>query len=229
MWNILAQPISNLWGKLLVIALPWLQRFLFNTAVKRASRGALKKTPLNFYAPNLIVALFSVLVINGIHFSITLWFTDSVAVSLISAGSVTLVTAFFLLRGFFCDHTKRERVILLILLIISFGMFVFFRVVIDIPWLALVIKLTMEVIFCFAVMLSELNRLNTAQSKAIDVIMKKLRISPDKFIGKMIIRFFVPKNTLDDSAADKEAAVEEIEEIEDTKTVENENATKETQ
>ena len=216
MWNILAQPISNLWGKLLVIALPWLQRFLFNTAVKRASRGALKKAPVNFYAPNLIVALISVLVINGINFSITLWFTDSVAVSLISAGSVTLVTAFFLLRGFFCEHTKRERVILLIVLAISFGLFVLFRVVIEIPWLALVIKLTLEVIFCFAVMLSELNRLNTAQSKAIDVIMKKLRISPDKFIGKMIIRLFVPKNNtpVDEDTPEEGIETEEIETVE---------------
>jgi len=212
MWSLIIQPITKLWSQLLLIALPWLQRFLFNSAVKKASSGALKKTPLSFYAPNLIATAICVCLINGVHFAITLWFTDGVAVSLISAGSVTLVTAFFLLRGFFCEHTKRERTILFIVLIVFFGLFVLFRVYIDIPWLALVVKLTLEVIFCFAVMLSELRRLNHAQTKAVEATMRKLRISPEGFIGKMIVRFFVPKvNIPEDTENDASGEMLEVE------------------
>ena len=196
MWSLIAQPFSQLWSKLLLLVLPWLRRFIFNHLIKRASRGALKKAPLSFHVPNLIVAGIAFCVINGINFFITLWFTDSVAVSLISAGSVTAVTAFFLLRGFFCPHTRRERTVLLMILLVFFGLFCFFRVVIDIPWIALVTKLTMEVIFCFAVMMSEVNRLNKAQGIAINVTLRTLRISPEGFIGRMILKFFAPKNTL---------------------------------
>jgi len=197
MWSFIAQPLSKFWGKMLLIALPWLRRLLFSSVVKQAGSGALKKAPLGFHAPNLIVTFFSIIVINGINFVITLWFSDDILVSLISTGSVTAVTAFFLLRGFFCPHTKKERVILLSVLLVFFGLFVFFRVVIDIPWLALVLKLTLEVIFCFAVMLSELHRLNKAQGKAIDAAMRTFKISPEGFIGKWIIKVFAPKNSED--------------------------------
>jgi len=228
MLGFVVQPLSTLWGKILIVALPWLQRFIFNSVVKKASKGALKKTPLSFYAPNIIASLICVLLVNGVHFTVTLWFTDGVAVSLISAGSVTLITAFFLLRGFFCEHTKRERIILLCVLFVFFGLFVVFQVVVKITWLALVIKLTLEVIFCFAVMLSELNQLDRAQSKVIMTAMKKLRISPDKFIGKMILKFFGPKTTLDNSVGEEDAP-EDSTETEDIEAEENENAITETQ
>jgi len=194
MWSFLTQPLSKVWGKLLVILLPWLRRYLFNSLVKKAGRGALNKAPLNFHAPNLIVTGISVFVINGMNFALTLWFAEGVLLSLISAGLVTVVTAFFLLRGFFCPHTRRERIVLLIVLLIVFALFVIFRVVIDIPWIALVIKLSLEVIFCFAVMLSELRRLNAAQSKAVNITTRALGISPDGFFGKIIMRFLVPKD-----------------------------------
>ena len=193
MWALLVQPLSKIWSKLLLLFLPWLRGFVFKFFVKRAGRTALKKAPLSFHAPNLIVTFISVCVINGINFLITLWLSDGLVLSLISTGSVTAVTAFFLLRGFFCPHTKRERVVLLILLLVIFSLFVLFRVLVGNSWLALVLKLALEVIFCFAVMLSELRRLNRAQGKAVNVVMKSLRISPEKFIGKTITRFFAPK------------------------------------
>jgi len=195
MWVLLLRPLSRLWGKLLVIALPWLRRWLFGHFVKKAGKGVLNKAPLKFYAPNLLVTAITVCVINAINFLVTLWYADGVMISLLSAGGVTAVTAFFLLRGIFCSHTQRERIVLLLALLAFFGLFVVFLVVIEIAWLALVLKLLLEVIFCSAVMLVELRLMNQAQSKAVDVAMKKLRISPDGRIGKLIIRFVTPKET----------------------------------
>ena len=211
------QPLSKLWSQLLLLVMPWLRRFVFNHIVKRAGKGALNKAPLSFHAPNLIVTGISVCVINGINFFITLWFTDSAAISLISAGSVTAVTAFFLLRGFFCPHTKRERVVLLFILLLCFGMFVLFRVVFDISWLALVTKLTLEVILCFSVMLSELRRLNQAQGKAVEIAIKTLKTSPEGFLGKTLIRFFAPKNN-----AGNEKEKDAVENKKENETIENE-------
>ena len=216
MWGLLAQPLSKMWSKLLLLFLPWLRGFFFKFFIKRAGRRALRTAPLSFHVPNLIVTIISVCVINGINFIITLWLSDGLVLSLISTGSVTVITAFFLLRGFFCPHTRRERIVLLILLLVIFGLFVVFKVVVGISWLALVLKLALEVIFCFAVMLSELRRLNHAQGKAIDVVMKSLKISPDKFIGKNIIRFFAPKvstieeeNIVDEeNKTDKESTID---------------------
>jgi len=193
MWGLLARLFSKLWGKLLIIALPWLRRFMFSSVVKKAGRGVLFKAPLKFHVPNLLVTGITVCIINVINFLITLWYTDGFMLSLLSAGGVTAVTAFFLLRGIFCPHTKRERIVLLLVLLAFFGLFVVFLVVFEIAWLALVLKLMLEVIFCSAVMLVEMRRMNYAQSKAIDVAMRKLRISPDRPIGKFITRFFVPK------------------------------------
>ena len=217
MWSLLAQPFSKLWGKLLLIALPWLRGFFFRSAVKKAGKGVLKKAPLSFHAPNLIVTFISVCFINGINFMITLWLSDGVVMSLISTGSVTVVTAFFLLRGFFCPHTRRERVVLLLILLFCFGLFVLFRVVFDISWLALVTKLTLEVILCFSVMLSELRRLNQAQGKAVEIAIKTLKTSPEGFLGKTLIRFFAPKNN---TGHEKEG--DTIESKEEKETIENE-------
>ena len=198
MWSLLAQPFSRLWSKLLLLFLPWLRGYFIRFFIKRAGRSALKKAPLSFHMPNLIVTFISVCVINGINFIITLWLSDGMIFSLISTGCVTVITAFFILRGFFCPHTRRERVVLLILLLVVFGLFVLFRVVIGITWLALVLKLALEVIFAFAVMLSELRRLNQAQGKAVEVVMKSFKISPEKIIGRTITRFFAPKTKIAD-------------------------------
>jgi len=218
MWGLLTQPLSQMWSKLLILVLPWLRGFVLKFFIKKAGKTALKKAPLSFYAPNLIVAFISVCVINGVNFIITLWLSDGLIFSLISTGSVTVITAFFLLHGFFCPHTRRERVVLLILLLVIFGLFILFRVVIGITWLALVLKLALEVIFAFAVMLSELRRLNRAQGKAVDVVMKSLRISPDKFIGKTILRFFAPKVKIaDEERIEPEANCEIGEDIKSDK------------
>ena len=207
MWGLLTQPLSKLWSKLLLLALPWLRGYVFRFTVKRTGRQALKVAPLSFHAPNLIVTIISVCVINGINFLVTLWLSDDIKLSLITTGCVTVVTAFFLLRGFFCPHTRRERAVLLVLLIVIFGLFVLFRAVIGITWLALILKLILEVIFCFAVMLSELRRLNRAQGKAVDVVMKSLKIKPDGFAGKFITRFFAPKIVIHDNEDIKEELI----------------------
>jgi len=183
MWALLAQISSKTLG----LFIPWVGRFLFGSMVKKAGKGVLKKAPLGFYSPNLLVTGVSVLAINGLNFFVMLFLTDSKWLSLISAASVTAVTAFFLLRGFFCEHTRRERTALLIALLVFFGLFVFFLFYLDIVWLALVAKLTLEVILCFAVMLAEINRMNRTQAKVVVTIMRKLRISPRKPVGRFVL------------------------------------------
>jgi len=195
MWSLLVQPFSKLWSKLLLLAIPWLRRWLFGRVVKTAGKGALKKAPLGFHAPNLIVTGISICVINGINLLVSLLYSDGIMISLISAGSVTAVTAFFLLRGVFCPHTKRERIVLLSVLIVFFLLFLVFLLIVEVPWLAFVFKLTLEVIFCSAVMLVELNRLNRAQSRAVDAAMKALKVSRDGRIGKLFMRFGAPRES----------------------------------
>jgi len=185
--------ITHTFGRLIGLIIPWLPRYLFSSLVKKAGKGALKKSPLSFASPNFLVSIIAVCGINGLNFVVMLFLTDSKMLWLISAGSVTVVTAFFLFRGFFCSHTRRERVILLAALLVFFGLFIVCLFVLDIVWLALVAKLTLEVILCFAVMLAELRKLNQTQSKVVEVIMKKLRISPDKLLGRGILRFFGSK------------------------------------
>ena len=183
MWALL----TRLSGKSLGLFIPWVGNLLFGSVVKKAGKGVLNKAPLDFYAPNLLVTGITVLAINGLNLFVMLFLTDSKWLSLISAGSVTAVTAFFLLRGFFREHTRRERTALLAALLVFFVLFVVFLFIIDIVWLALVAKLTLEVILCFAVMLAEINRMNRTQAKVVVAIMRKLRISPRKPIGKFIL------------------------------------------
>ena len=185
--------ITHAFARLLGVILPWLPRYVFSSLVKKASKGALKKAPLRFQTPNFLVSIIAVCGINGLNFVVMLFLTDSKMLWLISAGSVTVVTAFFLLRGFFCSHTMKERATLLSALVLFFGLFVVCLFVWDIVWLALVAKLTLEVILCFAVMLVELRKLNRTQSRVVEAIMKKLRISPDKPVGKGILKFFGSK------------------------------------
>jgi len=183
MWALLVY-LSN---KVAALIVPWLGMFAFGSLVKKAGKGVLEKAPLDLQAPNLLATGITVTLINVLHFVIMLFLTDSKLLSLISAGCVTAVTAFFLLRGFFCEHTRRERIALLSALLVFFALFVFFLFVVDIVWLALVAKLTLEVILCFAVMLAELNALNRTQSKMVRAIMRKFGISPDKAVGKAIL------------------------------------------
>lgn len=179
--------LTHLINSVIALIVPGLGKFAFGSVVKKAGTGVLNKAPLDLHAPNLLVSTISVLAINGLNFFVMLFLTDSNLLSMISAGSVTVVTAFFLLRGFFSPRTKRERITLLIALIVFFGLFVFFLLVAKIVWLALVAKLTLEVILCFAVMSAELNRLNKTQAKVFLTIMRKLRISPRKPLGKLIL------------------------------------------
>jgi len=183
MWALLV----HLFNSTVAQIVPWLGQFAFGSIVKKAGKGVLEKAPLHLQAPNLLATWITVGLVNGLHLVIMLFLTDSKLLSLISAGCVTAVTAFFLLRGFFYEHTRRERIALLSALLVFFGLFVFFLFVVEIVWLALVAKLTLEVILCFAVMLSELNTLNRTQSKMVHAIMRKFGISPDKAVGKAIL------------------------------------------
>ena len=180
--------------------LPWLQRMLFSTAIKKAGKGALNKAPLEFHAPNMFVSLIAVCGINGLNFMIMIFHMDGVILPLISAGSVTAVTAFFLLRGFFCPHTHRERVVLLAALVVFFGLFVTCLFVLDIWWLALVAKLILEVTLCSAVMLVELRRVSSVQSKAVGAFMRKLKISQGSWIGKKLIKLSDSERVASDAA-----------------------------
>ena len=157
----------------------------------------MSKAPLEFHAPNMFVTLLSVCGINGLNFLIMIFYMDSVVLPLISAGSVTAVTAFFLLRGFFCPHTRRERTVLLVALLVFFGLFVVCLLVIDIWWLALASKLILEVMLCSAVMLVEMRRVSNVQSKAVGAFMKKLNISQGSWFGKRLKKLSGAENATD--------------------------------
>jgi len=182
-------------GNTLGLLIPGMQKALFGSLVKKAGKGVLKTTPLRFHAPNLLVTAITVCGINGLNFIFMIFLTDSKLLSLISAFIVSSVTAFFLLRGFFYQPTKRERITLLIMLLLFFVLFVEFLFVLEIVWLALVAKFILEVILCFAVMLAEVRRLSQTQSRAVSAVMRKLKIAPEKAVGRFILWLFRNKTT----------------------------------
>ena len=196
MWVLVARVFAH--GPGLII--PWVQYMLFSTAVKKAGRGLLSKTPLGIDATNLLVTGLTVCSVNGLNFLIMLFYTDSQILPLISAGSVTAVTAFFLLKGFYCPRTQRERSILLAALLIFFGLFVFCLFILDVWWLALTAKLTLEVVLCFAVMQTELRRARIIQSKAVCAIMQKLKISRGGLLGKRLLKLSDTAAVVEDTA-----------------------------
>ena len=189
MWSIIIRTLLRVFRPLLKWFLPWSQRFLFGSAVKKVSKGALNSSPLNFSQPNLLLVGLSVVGLNGLHFLMILLYTDEKVVPLISAVVVTGVTAFFLLRGILCPHTRRERVVLLVVLGVFFGIFLLCFLVLNLAWLAFVSNLVLEVVLCFAVMLAELHRLNKIQTKAANSLMRRLGVKPESRIGKLLFKF----------------------------------------
>lgn len=181
--------IAHLSHLFMQVVLPWLERYLFNTAVKQVSQKTLDSTSLNFEKPNLLLVFISVLFLNGLNFIIAHLYTNGKIVPVISTIIVSAVTAFFLLRGFFSPRSKRERRVLLVIMLFFLSLYLVCYTVYDIKWLALISKLVLEVVLCWAVMLSELHRLNKAQSLVVDKIMSALKIDPEKRVGKIIEKY----------------------------------------
>jgi hypothetical protein len=173
-------------GKLLKLFFPWIRRTLFGTAVKSAGKGALKKTPLNFGAPNLLVSALAVCVVNAVKFAVMSIWRDSASPALVSAGIVTIVTALFAIQGARGKNIVRECIALFAMLAVFFGIFVFFIFIVDWWFLAFVAKLTLELLLCYAIMLSRKEKADAAQSKLVAGISKLLKITPDGRLAKLL-------------------------------------------
>jgi len=173
-------------ARLLNTFFPWLSQILFGTAVKKAEKSALKKSPFNFYAPNLLLSMIVILCVNIANFLVMFFVREHVSPVLVSSGIVTLVTGFFILWGIRSKNNIRERVILFLILAVFFGVFVYFFVVVDRWWLAFVAKLTLEVLLCYAIMLTNKTRMDKAQSKLVILIVKLLRLPPDGRIARLL-------------------------------------------
>ena len=180
--------IMAFFAQLLRALSAWVMRLLYGTAVKSAGKGALKKAPLELHKPNLLVTFIVICGINAANFFVMLFVSDRVAPVIISSGIVTAVTAFFALRGVRSRGAVRERIALCAGLTAFFGVFLFCVLVIDWWWLAWVAKLTLEVLLCYAIMLTRKTKADAAQSKAVNGIIKALRIPPDGKIAKAILR-----------------------------------------
>ena len=165
---------------------PWIRQFLFGTAVKKAGRGVLGKTPFEFHAPNLLVTGLVICGLNAIGFMVMLFFKGRTAPALVSSGIVTLVTAYFIIQGIGSKRAVKEHIVLSSVLVAFFGIFVFFLLVIDLWWLAFIAKLTLEVLLCYAIMLTRNSKADDIQSKAISYIAKTLKISPDGRTAKLL-------------------------------------------
>ena len=198
--NILIQPVhllfTWLFGKSFTLAFPWLQRFLFERIIVMTSEKTLKKLPLKFYQPNILLIVLFVVGINVLKFLIMWFFTEDKIFQLIYVSSVSIVTIFFLFKDFSHSNTKRERIAFFVLLLVLFFLFVVFLFGFNVWWLAFIVKVTIEVVFCAAVMLVELNILNRTQEKIISSMMRVLKISPDSRIGKLILRLSFTKNNI---------------------------------
>ena len=53
--------------------IPWIRQLLFGSAIKSAGKGALKKSPFNFHAPNLFVTALVICGVNAINFLVMLF------------------------------------------------------------------------------------------------------------------------------------------------------------
>jgi len=169
--------------------LPWLRTALFGTTIKRAGRGALKKSLFHTYAPNLLVSTLVITGLNIVNLLIMLIFRERFSPAFISAGIVTIVTAYFVIRGVRSNHATKERVILFIILAAFFGIYVCCIVIIDWWWLAWIAKLTLELLLCYAIMLSNKDKVDATQSRIVAYVSKLFRISPDGRIAKLLAHF----------------------------------------
>jgi len=172
-------PVQNLFAAI--------RQLFFGSAVKTTGKKALHKSPFSFNAPNLLVSVVVISVINILNFIVMFFLKDNFLAAVISSVAVTLVTAFFVVRGVPRRHALRERFALLALLLAFLGVFLVCVFIIDWWWLALVAKLTLEVLLCYAIMLSGKNKADSAQSKVVGFILKTLRISPEGRIGKWLV------------------------------------------
>ena len=166
-------------ARLLHTFFPWLSQVLFGTAVKKAEKRALKRSPFNFHAPNLLLSILVILCVNIANFLVMFFVREHISPVLVSAGIVTIVTGFFILWGIRDGKDTRERRVLFLILAVFFGLFVFCVVVIDWWWMALIAKLTLEVLLCYAIMLTNKRRIDNAQSRMVTSIIKLLRLRPD--------------------------------------------------
>jgi hypothetical protein len=108
---------------------------------------------------------------------------------IISAGVVTIVTAFFTLRGVRSKHATRERIVLLFILAAFFGTYVYCILVADWLWIAWIAKLTLELLLCYAIMISRKSTADAAQSRIVACASKSLKIKPGSLLAKLLSNF----------------------------------------
>jgi hypothetical protein len=164
----------------------WIGNLFFGTAVKSAGKGALRKSPFSFHAPNLLLSIIVIIGINIANFLVMFIYKLDTIPVLFSSGIVTIITAFFVLRGVRSKHALKERIALFTILVIFFGIFVFCVIIADWLWLGWIAKLTLELLLCFAIMLTNKNKIDNAQSKIMAYILKLLKISPHSRLGKTL-------------------------------------------
>ena len=179
---------SRLFGKSLALAFPWLRRFLFERVVVMTGEKTLKKSPFKFIEPNILLIALFVVGLNALNFLIMWLHTEDKVFQLISVSGVSLVAVFFLLKGYAHAEQKRERLSFLVLIAVLYALFLLFLFGLDVWWPAFVVKVTIEVVFCAVVMLVELTRLNDAQDKAVDAVMRGFKISPASRVGRLLAR-----------------------------------------
>jgi hypothetical protein len=109
-----------------------------------------------------------------------------------SSGLVTIITAFFVLRGVRSKHALKERIALFAILVAFFGIFLICILVINWWWLGWVAKFTLELLLCYAIMLSNKRKMDKAQSKAMAYIIKLLKIPPHGKLAKIMIKLDPP-------------------------------------
>ncbi|MCL2740730.1 MAG: hypothetical protein FWE70_01285 [Oscillospiraceae bacterium] len=171
------------------VAFPWLRQMAFDSAVKSAGKGALKRTPLNFRKPNMLVTAAAVATLNAANFIVMLILKGRAAPALISSGIVTLLTAFFILSGIRKGSARKERVALLITLAFFFAVFALFVAAADLWWVAWMAKLILEVLLCYSIMLTKKGReADKVQSRALAFVIRRLRLRPEGRLARLLMR-----------------------------------------
>ena len=168
---------------------PWIRQLLFGSVIKKAGRGALLKSPLRFNTPNILVTGAVICGVNTMNFLVMYFMRDHVIPAIVTVGIVSMLTTYFALRGFRSKHAKKERIALFSILMAFFGVFMFCVLVIDLWWIALAAKLTLEVLLCYSIMLTNKQTADAAQSKAVSFVSEKLKIPPDSRLAKLLSYF----------------------------------------
>ena len=168
---------------------PLVRHLLFGAAVKSAGKGALRKSPFRAYKPNLLVSGIVIGGINAINLAVMIIFNRKTSPAIISAGAVTIVTAFFVLRGIRSKSVLRERLILFAVYVVFLVVFACCIMLAEWWWLAWIAKFALELLLCYAIMITRKSKADAAQSRIVAFVSKLFGIKPDGRLAKLLSRF----------------------------------------